>query len=396
MSVLKKLQYSILSFQQFKNIVEELKGIGAKVQIIGKSIEDREIYSLTVGEGKIKLLSICRLHGNEPASTNGGLLFLYNLLRQGRVLDYYLKPYLEDISIIVIPLANPDGAENYFRKFSKNPKPSWENSFEDTRTNASGIDLNRDWLTLSQQETRNIHRYINEMAPLVILDHHEFYFKGGYPPKWPDGENEFMITLTDAPYFWIDENISELSLRLSEEIALRLSENWGHWPVKKRWFLGDSKDKNKPVVPPIYLGSHFPYEEIIKTLIETWGVGLGNYLLSERAYIHAISIASSVYWIYENRSLIENMINKSKNESVMNTQEYVISGKDLEKAKEMLYLHDISFIEESNNIRVILPQAKARMAMILLDRDCPLNLKLYEKRKIYTIDTLLDVKIKKL
>ena len=48
---------------------------------------------------------ICGLHGNEPASTEGLLFFIYNLLYEDSLTT------LEDVNLSIIPMANIDGYE---------------------------------------------------------------------------------------------------------------------------------------------------------------------------------------------------------------------------------------------------------------------------------------------
>ena len=396
MKLPKKLSYRILSYSGVLSILRELEGLGAEVYSIGKSVEGRDIHVITVGKGDLKLLAICRLHGNEPAPTNAALLFAYNLLTKRRFLDTYLGDVLDKVSVTLVPLANPDGAEEYYARFSRTPEPSWMHAFEEARVNAEGYDLNRDWLFLEQPETQALHMLVNELQPAAILDMHEFYFKGGYPPRWPDGEGEFMIALTDAPYYWVSGPIQDVSLELSKAIAAGLKENWPHWPLRERWFLGDAKAEEKPAVSPIYLGSHFPYEGCAKVLVETWGVGLGEYLLSDRVSVHALAIARAMVWLSENTDQVEEARREYFiEEEGFESATYIITGQDLDRAETILQLHGIEYARSGGKLEVNVPQRRSKMALILLDPDSSLNKKLRERGKRFTLDTAVRVKVEK-
>jgi len=74
-----------------------------------------------------------------------------------------LASLLDRLSIVIVPRANPDGAA------------------ADRRVLASGVDLNRDHLLLSQPETRALHQVMQLLPPDVVIDHHEFSVAGAGP-----------------------------------------------------------------------------------------------------------------------------------------------------------------------------------------------------------------------
>jgi hypothetical protein len=69
--------------------------------------------------------------------------------------DPALVSFLAAHGVMIVVTANPDGVA------------------ANTRTNANGVDLNRDWLALEQPEVRAITQAIGRAAPLVLVDHHE-------------------------------------------------------------------------------------------------------------------------------------------------------------------------------------------------------------------------------
>lgn len=89
-------------------------------------------------------------HGNEPAGGEA-MLALASALTDGE-----LEPLLDRLTVVVVPRANPDGAE------------------ADTRRNGQDYDLNRDHLLLSQPETQAIQRAMTLLPPDLVVDAHEY------------------------------------------------------------------------------------------------------------------------------------------------------------------------------------------------------------------------------
>lgn len=99
-----------------------------------------------------KLMIIARQHGSEPAGTEAAMALLrYFAAAQGRA----ETALLERVALMIIPMANPDGA------------------VAGRRGNGAGVDLNRDWGALSQPETRAIEGAFLEWRPDVVIDLHE-------------------------------------------------------------------------------------------------------------------------------------------------------------------------------------------------------------------------------
>ena len=89
-------------------------------------------------------------HGDEPAGTEA-LLVLARQLAEGR-----FERVLEQLDVFLLPRANPDGAAL------------------GQRAAADGIDLDRDHLLLRTPEAQAGAGLIRGVAPLVVLDLHEY------------------------------------------------------------------------------------------------------------------------------------------------------------------------------------------------------------------------------
>src|SRR5699024_2288409 len=104
-----------------------------KVTEIGRSPAGNPIHTIVVGNGPVRILAWSQMHGNETTTTKA----VFDLLQAFRLFpeDPLVKMINDQVTLVIIPMLNPDGASNY------------------TRENAGGIDLNRDALRLREPES---------------------------------------------------------------------------------------------------------------------------------------------------------------------------------------------------------------------------------------------------
>jgi hypothetical protein len=125
----------------------------AALRVLGNSAEGRPIYCVNLGRGPLKLLFWTQMHGNEPTATRAMLdFFNYLSSSDGRT---WFDAFADKISICVIPMLNPDGAEQF------------------TRRNAAGVDMNRDARALQTQEMRLFFNLVEEFAPDWAFNLHD-------------------------------------------------------------------------------------------------------------------------------------------------------------------------------------------------------------------------------
>ncbi|HEY2272617.1 MAG TPA: M14 family zinc carboxypeptidase [Jatrophihabitantaceae bacterium] len=140
-----------------------LPGHGTPVlgkRVIGHSVQGRKIVAYHLGDPRAKTtaLIIGQMHGDEPAGIK-----VANSIIHG-------SHSIEGINLWVIPTMNPDG------------------SHRDTRQNAHGVDLNRNWphnwkrlsgqyysgpRPLSEPETRAVWKFLKRMRPRYVVSLHQ-------------------------------------------------------------------------------------------------------------------------------------------------------------------------------------------------------------------------------
>jgi hypothetical protein len=130
------------------------------------------------------------VHGNEPSSAEAAMAAAYLLAAAGGE----WAERLEEIVVLIDPLANPDGRERYVHFFEsrrgRQPDPlaeaaeHWE-PWPGGRQNHYLVDLNRDWAWATQIETRGRLAVYRLWEPQVHVDFHEMSAESTYffPPS---------------------------------------------------------------------------------------------------------------------------------------------------------------------------------------------------------------------
>ena len=151
------------------------------------------------------------VHGNETSSGEAALLTAYYLVAN-RSAD--TAQWLQHAVVLFDPAQNPDGrdrAASWHNAYASAPASAdpadkeHVEPFPQGRTNHYFTDLNRDWLALTQQDTRPKIAYFHRWYPNVQIDFHEmgkdstYYFEPSpasmHSPLIPAASYEFNKTL---------------------------------------------------------------------------------------------------------------------------------------------------------------------------------------------------------
>lgn len=132
--------------QKLSSFLNELSG-RIQIDLLGKSVNNSPIYGLKIGSGIKKILIWSQMHGNETTCTRALCELIKVILNS--------ESYKKNISFLIIPQLNPDGAEEY------------------SRFNLNKIDLNRDAITLSQPESRVLNMMFWKFKPDYCFNLHD-------------------------------------------------------------------------------------------------------------------------------------------------------------------------------------------------------------------------------
>ncbi|MGZ8628747.1 MAG: M14 family zinc carboxypeptidase, partial [Actinomycetota bacterium] len=103
------------------------------------------------------------VHGSEESGTDAALQVLYELADR---IDCAADAILDGAVVVLLPNQNPDGRD------------------ADTRRNAYGFDMNRDWFARTQPETDGKLELLRRYPPLLFVDAHEFgYYRSFFAPN---------------------------------------------------------------------------------------------------------------------------------------------------------------------------------------------------------------------
>ncbi|NML18365.1 M14 family zinc carboxypeptidase [Azohydromonas caseinilytica] len=120
------------------------------------------------------------VHGNEESGADAALRVLYHLADRK---DCDAARILDNSIVVILPIQNPDGRE------------------ADTRRNAYGFDMNRDWFARTQPETDGKLELLRQYPPLLFIDAHEM---GSEDFFFPPNSDPVYHEVPDRALSWIN------------------------------------------------------------------------------------------------------------------------------------------------------------------------------------------------
>jgi g-D-glutamyl-meso-diaminopimelate peptidase len=135
------------------------------VEIVGKSVEGRDLKIIKVGKGKKEIFINAAHHGKEYMTTILTMqqiqLLLYSYENNAIIDKINIKNLLDEVSIVFMPLVNPDGvmiakhgrSGTSTNKYINDIVSRSKKNFSDWKANARGVDLNRNYDTTRKYMT---------------------------------------------------------------------------------------------------------------------------------------------------------------------------------------------------------------------------------------------------
>ncbi|MEO8295987.1 MAG: M14 family zinc carboxypeptidase [Gemmatimonadota bacterium] len=120
---------------------------------IGRSVQGREIRSVSFGTGPITVLLWSQMHGDEATATMA-LADIFRFLAEAKG-DSLRERLSRALTIVAVPMLNPDGAELFQRE------------------NAIGVDINRDGRRLATPEARALKALRDSLHPQFGFNLHD-------------------------------------------------------------------------------------------------------------------------------------------------------------------------------------------------------------------------------
>jgi hypothetical protein len=202
------------------------------------------------------VLILNSIHGGEVDGTDACLILLRDIALTNR------PEILEGVTLLVVPIYNVDG----FSRVSKWSRPNQDGPEDGMgfRANASGLDLNRDWLKADAPETRALLGLVNAWKPDLFIDDHV-----------TDG-SDFQATLTLS---YLNEPFTPKPLAewLKSVVPKALTDveesGFGTGPyVELRDPLDPTKGIEAAPAAPRYSTGYFPLRAVPAILVETHAI----------------------------------------------------------------------------------------------------------------------------
>lgn len=134
---------------------------GTPIQALIATHADNIQASTLNSSGRPTILLVAQQHGDEPAGAEA-LLILARELAPGGL----LTPLLQQINVVIVPRANPDGAAAA------------------NHLTADGTDLAHDHLLLNTPEARALATLVRDYRPTAVIDLHEYAVAGQFLQKY--------------------------------------------------------------------------------------------------------------------------------------------------------------------------------------------------------------------
>jgi dipeptidyl aminopeptidase/acylaminoacyl peptidase len=143
---------------------------------LGRSVEGRSLPLVVLADpplasaeeaaksGKLVVFAMGNIHAGEVDGKEALLMLARDIATASD------RPLLKDLVLIFAPIFNADGNE----RMSKTSRPGQLGPEEGqgVRTNAQGLDLNRDFIKLETPEVRSLVRFLNRWDPAIVIDTH--------------------------------------------------------------------------------------------------------------------------------------------------------------------------------------------------------------------------------
>ncbi len=332
----------------------------AKLVDYGLSNEGRRLVMLVISSAEniknldqvktdpnmLKIWNGFSVHGNESSGSNASVLFAWYLLSTS---NSEIKSTLNNTVILVDPSFNPDGLSRFTTYVNNNRSLTTVSDPNDMshieqwpsgRTNHYWFDLNRDWLLLTQTESKARIKQFHQWQPHILTDHHEmgsaasFFFQPGVPSR----KNPLISA----------KNV-ELTTKLAQFHAKALDQ------VGQPYYSKESFDDFYPGKGSTYpdlqgsIGILFEQARAMGGVIDTYNgqttlaKGIRNQFLTARSTLQGADQNRKAFIDYKNNFFK----NANQQAAKLSTQGYLVdvssNSQTAEKLKSFLKMHQIEF-----------------------------------------------------
>lgn len=324
----------------------------AELLYLGETQRGKKIPYVKISKSgdapKLRIWMQGGIHGNEPASSEGMLAVLNDLL-----IKEENSPLLDRLEIVIVPMVNIDG---YMRQ---------------NRQAKNGLDLNRDLIKLQVHEIQQLRKNYSEYSPHVSIDFHEYNpFRAAFRGFGGMGYTSFY----DAMFLYSGELNVEPKIRdLTENLFVKnakekfINENFNFHDyfspkdnLGKLYFnLGSTSARSS--------ATSFALGNSISILMEIRGIRLNRNSFERRVFITYTAAFSYLRTAYESYDMVLSGVNEAIQSTVARAHEVVV------KSKKMKVELPVKFIDISENEMVenVFPMASSKEMTPIISRERP-------------------------
>lgn len=166
----KKMYIAFISSEKNINNLEKLRSINRELALNPDLSETKQAEY--VRDGKVFVLATLSMHSTEVAPSQAAPLIAYEMATTA---DPLVKKYLDDVVYMMVPNHNPDGMDFVVENYKKYKGTQYEGaSLPRVYHKYVGHDNNRDFVSLTQEDTRAIARIYNlDWFPQVMIEKHQ-------------------------------------------------------------------------------------------------------------------------------------------------------------------------------------------------------------------------------
>lgn len=209
--------------------LDELRGINERLAL-DPAIPAEERASL-VDQGRVFVMATLSMHSGEVAPSQSLPLYAHHLATTG---DPGLLRQLDEVVLMVVPSHNPDGMDmvvEHYRQYLGTPYEG--SSLPRVYHKYVGHDNNRDFVALTQEDTRVISRlYSTEWYPQVLVEKHQM---GSTGPRYyvPPNHDPIAQVIDEGLWNWSAVFGANLARDMTADGLQGVASHWlfdDYWP----------------------------------------------------------------------------------------------------------------------------------------------------------------------
>ncbi|MBN2349223.1 MAG: hypothetical protein JXJ22_10315 [Bacteroidales bacterium] len=225
----RKMYITFISSEENIKNLQHLKEIN-KSLAIDPNLDEGSVKKL-VKDGKVFILATLSMHSTEVGPSQAAPLIVYDL---ATTQDQKINDWLSQVVYMIVPSHNPDGMDMVVDYYNKTKGTKYEGSYlPQVYHKYVGHDNNRDFVTLSQEDTRVIAEIYNKTwFPQVMVEKHQM---GSYGPRYyvPPCHDPISENVDEELWNWMWIFGSNMSTDMTKQGLAGVSQHYlfdDYWP----------------------------------------------------------------------------------------------------------------------------------------------------------------------